>query len=167
MSTSPKPAQKTFEEKVSPEAGDKALAVEKPEVAGTHTVATLPVIQESLEISKRVVANGGYRVTKQVSSREVKVDELLRDEQVMIERRAIGETLSGLDLPMQRYEGDVLVIPVVREIAVVEKRLMLVEEIRITRVSGTHRRPEHVTLRSEEILIEPLDGQDTAPVQGP
>jgi hypothetical protein len=35
--------------------------------------------------------------------------------------------------PMQRQEGDTLVLPVVEEVLVVEKRLMLREEIRITR----------------------------------
>ncbi|MCU1257248.1 MAG: hypothetical protein JWO80_133 [Bryobacterales bacterium] len=35
--------------------------------------------------------------------------------------------------PVQRQEGDTLVLPVVEEVLVVEKRLMLREEIRITR----------------------------------
>jgi hypothetical protein len=35
--------------------------------------------------------------------------------------------------PVQRQEGDTLILPVVEEVLVVEKRLMLREEIRITR----------------------------------
>jgi len=37
---------------------------------------------------------------------------------------------------------------------VVEKRLKLVEEVRVTRRRATHRAQERVALRREEILVE-------------
>ena len=56
--------------------------------------------------------------------------------------------------PIKREEGDVLIIPVLEEVVVVEKRLMLKEELRIRRSRGERPVRETVTLRTEEVSIE-------------
>jgi uncharacterized protein (TIGR02271 family) len=58
--------------------------------------------------------------------------------------------------PEERIEGDVRVIPVVEERLVVEKRLFLVEEIRVRqrRIEEEHDVP--VTLRRHEVVVERL-----------
>lgn len=133
----------------------------EPVLKGTDEPGTLvPVIEEALHVDKRTVDQGGYRITKRVSTRRETVDELLRDHQVVVERRPIGLTLEGTDIPQQRYEGDVLIIPVVEEILVIEKRLVLIEEVRVSRTQATHRTPQQVTLRKEEVLIERLEADD-------
>jgi len=53
-----------------------------------------------------------------------------------------------------RYEGDTIIIPVLKEIAVVEKKILLVEEIRVTKTITHSEQKEEVTLRKEEINIE-------------
>ena len=58
-----------------------------------------------------------------------------------------------------RQEGDVLVIPVLEEVIVLQKRLMLKEEIRITKRSQQTIEPQVVTLRREEIVVEQLGEQ--------
>ena len=128
---------------------------------------TLPVIEESLEVGKRVVARGGYRLTKHVDTRVETVDELLRNYRVEIERIPINAPLGSDDLPEPRYEGDTLVVPVIEEVIVTEKRLVLTEEIRITRVAGTHRHPQEVTLRKERVEIERLEPTSTRTGDGP
>ena len=74
-------------------------------------------------------------------------------ETVEVDRVAVGRYVDGPEAP--RQEGDTLVVPVFEEVLVVEKRLVLKEEIRITRrrVSETAA-PQRVTLRSEEIVVE-------------
>ena len=135
-----------------PDAGaDTAAAV--PAAAGR----SLPLIEERVRIDKVEVDQGGYRVFKRVEVREDVVDEeLLRDE-VRIERRPIGKTLPAGSAPVPHHDGDTLVIPVLRETVVVEKRLVLVEEVRITRTAVTERVQQPVTLRAEQIEIERLD----------
>ncbi|MDB5301088.1 MAG: hypothetical protein JWO87_2751, partial [Phycisphaerales bacterium] len=68
-------------------------------------------------------------------------------------------------VPEVRREGDTLIVPLVEEVLVVEKRLVLREEVRVTtRRSQTHQ-PQRVTLRSEEAEIEriaPASSQDQA-----
>jgi stress response protein YsnF len=46
------------------------------------------------------------------------------------------------------------VIPVVEEVLVVERRLVLKEEIHLRRVRTTTRHRETVTLRDEQVVIE-------------
>jgi stress response protein YsnF len=69
--------------------------------------------------------------------------------------------------PQTRYEGETLVVPVLEEVLVTEKRLVLVEEIRITRVRDTHRQPQTVTLRKDHIEIERLEPDTGSGVQSP
>lgn len=127
---------------------------------GQDAPTTIPVIEEAVQIAKRTVRKGGYRITKQVLTHQENVDELLWDRQVHVERRPIGLTLQGTDIPEQRYEGDVLIIPVIEEVLVLEKRLVLIEEVRVTRIDGTHRKPQQVTLRKEKVSIERLEADD-------
>ncbi|HEX2540144.1 MAG TPA: YsnF/AvaK domain-containing protein [Caldimonas sp.] len=117
----------------------------------------LPVIEEFLHVEKRAVVGGGYRLRKRVDTRTATVDELLRNYKVEIERVPVNAPLGSDDIPEPRYEGDTLVIPVIEEVIVTEKRLVLTEEIRVTRVHGTHRQPQTVELRKEHIEIERLE----------
>ena len=121
---------------------------------------TVPAIEERVQVDKVAVDRGGYRLTKHVDLREEIVEEeLLRDE-VSIERRPIGATLAaGETAPAPHYDGDTLVIPVLVETLVVEKRLLLVEEVRITRTPVKERSRQPVTLRAERISIERLEAE--------
>jgi uncharacterized protein (TIGR02271 family) len=53
-----------------------------------------------------------------------------------------------------RYEGDTLIVPVFEETLVVEKRLVLKEELRITKRRAERHRPRRTTLRHEEVSVE-------------
>ena len=62
-----------------------------------------------------------------------------------------------LDAPLEpRYEGDVLIIPVMEEVLVIEKRLMLKEEVRISKRQVVRVQQIDETLRREHIeLVTP------------
>jgi len=49
-----------------------------------------------------------------------------------------------------------MIIPVLEEVLVVEKRLMLKEEIHITQHNEEFHRPQHIVLRTEDITVERL-----------
>lgn len=112
----------------------------------------IPVMQEELHLAKRVVEKSKLRVHKKVNEREVIVDEPLIEDRIQVERIPINRLINK---PVgSRVEGDTTVIPVLKEVLVVQKRLMLVEEVRLTRRQIEVRRPQPVTLRSEEVEIE-------------
>lgn len=125
---------------------------------------SLPITEEFVRIDKTWVDRGGYRITKSVSSDEHVVDEPLRQQQVHIERRPVGVPVDG-PLPEARYEGDTFVVPVVEEVLVTQKRLVLVEEIRITRTEASRREPQRVTLRKEQVSIERLEADEPSVAQ--
>jgi uncharacterized protein (TIGR02271 family) len=112
----------------------------------------IPVIEESLDVSKGVVETGVVRVHKSVREHEVVVSEPLTSETVHVERVPMDVIIDG-PLPV-RTEGNVTVIPVVEEVLVTTKQLRLVEEVRITRVRSTNVHHQNVTLRAEDIHVE-------------
>ena len=124
------------------------------EVAGGTVI---PLIAEELRVSKSAVVTGGVRLTKRISEREEIVDEPLLQENVSVERVAIGTVVS--EAPQARQEGDTLIVPVLEEVLVVEKRLLLKEEVRITRTRTQVHQPQSVTLRTEEAVFEEIAPQ--------
>lgn len=134
----------------------------------TGRAQTVPVIEEALTVETIAVDRGGYRITKDVSTRQEIVDELRHTHRADIERRPIGRELGVDELPPEpRYEGDTLIVPVVEETLVIQKRLLLVEEIRITRKRDTTRQPRTFTLRKEEVHIERLEADTSSSPETP
>ena len=108
--------------------------------------------QERLEISKREVERGRVVIRTRVEERdEIAELELLQDE-VTVARVPRGVPVETK--PAMREEDGVLIVPVVEEQVVVTTRLILKEEIRITRRSHTELVREPVRLRSEQVDIE-------------
>jgi uncharacterized protein (TIGR02271 family) len=117
-----------------------------------ETTLVIPVIEESLDISKELVKTGVVRVHKSVREHEVAISEPLTSETVRVERVPMDVIVDRA--PAVRTEGDLTVIPVVEEVLVTTKQLRLVEEIRITRVRSTHVHQQNVTLRAEDVTVE-------------
>jgi uncharacterized protein (TIGR02271 family) len=115
----------------------------------------VPVIAEELDIQKRTVETGRVRVHKSVREREEEVDVPLLREEVHVERVPVNRVID--QAVGVRYEGETLIIPVLEEVLVVEKRLMLREELHVTRRQVETRHHEEVTLRSEEVRVEHVD----------
>lgn len=115
-------------------------------------------MREELDVRKRVVETGqGIRVTKTVRQREELFDELLGRDDVVVERVAINEIVSAAELPCVRYDGTTMIVPVLEEVLVVEKRTILKEEFRITSRRREVREQQRIVLRSEEVSIEHFD----------
>ncbi|HVF86342.1 MAG TPA: YsnF/AvaK domain-containing protein [Pyrinomonadaceae bacterium] len=119
----------------------------------------VPIIEEELSVEKREVETGRVRITKTVRERQEVVDEPLLQEEANIRRVAINRIVDG-PVPV-RYEGDTMIVPLLEEVIVTEKRLMLKEELHISVRQSEGRNPQSVTLRSEEAIIERLDGRET------
>jgi stress response protein YsnF len=58
--------------------------------------------------------------------------------------------------PAIRTEGDVTILPIVEEVLVVEKRLVLKEELHIRRRVGSEAIEVPVTLRKQRAIVERL-----------
>jgi uncharacterized protein (TIGR02271 family) len=115
----------------------------------------LPVIEETLAVDTRAVETGRVRIRKVVTEREELVDLPLRREEVIIRHVPINRVVEG-PLPV-RYEGDTMIISLLEEVLVVDTRLLLTEEVHITRRRTETHTPERVTLRHEDVTIERVD----------
>jgi uncharacterized protein (TIGR02271 family) len=134
-----------------------ALPTEQDELGNERIV--VPVIAEQLDVQRRRYETGRVRISKRVHEREEVVDEPLLQEQVDVQRVEVNRVI---DQPVSvRYEGDTMIIPVLEEVLVVEKRLMLKEELRITRRQVTSSQPQAVLLRSEEVIVERVQPVET------
>ena len=104
------------------------------------------------ELIERDEATGRIRLVRTIREREEVIDEPLLRDDVHVRRVPIGREVDG---PMDsRYEGDTLVIPVMREEMVVDRRWVLVEELHVTRARGEERQTEHVQGRGEHVRME-------------
>jgi uncharacterized protein (TIGR02271 family) len=124
----------------------------------------VPVVEETAVVHKERVVTERVRLHKRVREEEEVLDVPVRTEAIEVERVPVGR---WIDAPAAvRREGDTTVYPVVEEVLVVEKRLRLVEEVRVTRRQATHRVRERVGLRREEIAVE-HDAAPRGPDRGP
>ena len=94
-----------------------------------ETVA-IPIVEEILTVAKRSTEN------------RVRVRTVIDEERVLLKASEISSAVNVERVPINRVvtttpdvreEGNVLIVPVLEEQVFVEKRLVLVEEVRITR----------------------------------
>lgn len=111
----------------------------------------IPVIEEEAFLEKRVVETGKVRISKRVSEREESIDVPLFREDVVVERVPRDKYVDSA--PAVRQEGDVTIFSIVREELVIQKRLVLVEELRVTKQIVETHQPQSVTLRKEEVDV--------------
>lgn len=148
--------------------GSYALPYSRSELRGGELElngqrVVIPVVAEELQVGRRTVETGRVRVRKLVQEHVEQVDEPLLREEVQVERVAINQLID--QAPAVRDEGDVLIVPVVEEVLVVEKRLMLREELRISKRRISTNESQEVVLRREEVVVERLAPDEDASAQ--
>jgi stress response protein YsnF len=112
----------------------------------------LPVVAERLRVDRRRVTVGTVRVTKKTRYRDVVVDEPVAHEEVHVRRVPAGRFVDG-PVP-DRYVNGRLIVSILEEVPVVVRRLRVVEELHIERRRQMVRRPQRVTVRRDDPIIE-------------
>jgi len=137
-------------------------AVRRPAVEGTQDDPTLRLLAEEVDVAKETRETGRVHVSTQTHEREALIAEDLAREHVEIETIPVGRRINAV--PEVRQDGDTTIVPVVEEILVVERHLLLKEEIRIKRVRTIERHQETVTLRHQEAVVT-RSQEDTGQVE--
>ena len=120
---------------------------------GRNSPDTIPVIEEKMRVDKEVQETGSVHIAKEVHREDVDLDLPIIHEEAEVERVEINQYVDTPPPPV-RYEGDKMIIPVLKEVLVVEKRLLVVEEIHVTKRRTQEQDTQHIELRREEIRIE-------------
>jgi len=119
--------------------------------AGTEQELVVPIVEEQVVVETRTVETGRIQVQKTVQERVEVVDQPLFEEEVQIERVSINRPITEAVAP--HYEGDTLIIPLVEEVLVVQKQLVLREEVHIKKVRKEFHEPQEIRLRTEAVNV--------------
>ena len=111
----------------------------------------LPIINEEVIINKKVVENGKVLISKKILEEDFNTIMPVFREEVIIERIQIDSFVEGVP-PITRVEGDKTIIPVLKEVYV--KRLLLVEELHITKQRTINNININEKIRRNEIIVE-------------
>lgn len=125
----------------------------------------VPVIEERLDITKRPVELGEVVINREIIEQEQTVPVEVAHEEVRIERRAATREATADDLRMAAGEGlallgerESIIIPLIEEVVEVRKRMMVREELVITKLRVTERHEVTETVRRVEPRIESSGG---------
>ena len=110
----------------------------------------IPLADEKLAVSKRIVETGSVRLTTHVEEHRERIDEMLLRTDVEIDRVTIDRLVD--EIPTVRMEGDTLVYPIIEEVIV--KQLVLREEVRVTPRQRSEPFTQDVTLRRVRAEVE-------------
>ncbi|MFC0409168.1 DUF2382 domain-containing protein [Roseomonas elaeocarpi] len=125
----------------------------------------VPVAEEHVLVTKRVVETGRVRVSLKTEEVTEAVRETLHGRRVEIEHVPIDREVDRV--PGTREEDGVLIVPVVEEVLVVEKRLVLKEEIRIRTLDTTEVVDVPVTRRVQAATVLRSGADDQPPTASP
>lgn len=117
---------------------------------------TIPVIEEQAVIRRREVETDHVRVRTVVEEKQTDVVARLAREELLVERRKVEREVATSPAPVE--EGDTLIVSIVEERLVVEKRLFVIEELVIRRVAHTEDVHIPTTLKTMRAVVE----QDSA-----
>ncbi len=117
--------------------------------------ATLPVMEEELQVGKRQVERGGVRVRSRVVERPVEEVVRLREERVNVERRPVNRAVTDGDL--QAFREGTFEVTERAEEAVVNKQARVVEEVAINKEVGERTETVRDTVRKTDVDVEEVD----------
>jgi len=150
-----------------PQAEPRNRPVQEGATAGVTTDPnTLQLLAEEAHVSRRTVETGRVRIATTTHTRDHLVDELLSRTNVEVERIPVGRVVDAI--PPVGGDADHTIIPVVEETVVIERKLVLKEELHIRRKRTTERYQETVKLRHQTAEVtripaeEPDAGRDSA-----
>jgi uncharacterized protein (TIGR02271 family) len=125
----------------------------KKDVQNSPESSSIPIIEEKAIIEKKVVETGKVNISKVVYEDVDRFTIPTTEEHISVERIS-KNTIVDVAPPAVRYEGDVMIVSVLKEVAVVEKKIMLVEELRVTKTKIEKTETQDITLKREDVQVE-------------
>ena len=123
--------------------------------------ATIPVVKEELNVSKREVERGGARVRSRIIDRPVEENVRLREEHVVVNRRPVDREITDADL--KSFRPGEMELTERAEVPVVGKEARVVEEVEIGKNVTEHDETIRDTVRSTDVDVERFDDKSTTP----
>lgn len=130
----------------------------------THSLgedsSVLRLLAEDAIVSRQVIETGRVRVAKVTRTRDHLIDESLASTRFEVSRIPVGRLIDAM--PSIKEDGDLTIVPIVEETVVVERRLLLKEELHIRRVQTNERYQQTVKLRYQTAEVTRIPAQKPA-----
>ena len=133
---------------------DENLYRNRQQGAGTGETA-IPVIEEQLQVGKKVVETGGVRLRTRLVETPVEEAIRLKEEHVQVERESVNRPATAAD-----FKEGTIEITEEAEVPVVSKEARVVEEVTLNKEVQEHEHTVNETLRSTEVDVERIDKDD-------
>ncbi len=145
------PSRRTVRLRVGRDELESMASGTRAEARGENQIR-VPILEERLEVGTRPVELGEVRLRKSIELFEQVARQPVMREDVVVERVPMSREL---DVPAEPHmDGDWFVVPVMEEMLVVQKRLVLKEEIRIKKRQVTEEYEVREQLRREHLDVE-------------
>jgi len=115
----------------------------------------IPIVQEELEVGKRVVESGGVRVSTRVRAVPVEKTVTVREERITVERRTLDRPIGDRD---RAFEDHAYELKASAEEPFVTKRSHVVEEIRVHKHASEHEEKIQDRLRRTNVDVSEIPG---------
>lgn len=112
----------------------------------------IPIVEERLQVGKRVVQGGRVRVRAYVREVPVEVPVELREDHVTIERRPVDRAVEANDAAL--FQDKTIEAVEHREEAVIAREARVVEEISIRQKADVRQETIHDTVRRTKVEVE-------------
>ncbi|MDB5196896.1 MAG: hypothetical protein JWP88_1267 [Flaviaesturariibacter sp.] len=113
----------------------------------------IPVIEEFLTVGKETVETGKVYISKRSTEKDAEVNIPLMKEGYTVERKTVKSKI--LDkAPGIRHEGDTMIIPVLQEVLVIEKKFEVIEEVHVIKTQTEVPHIQQIPLMKEEVIVE-------------
>jgi len=141
---------------------DREFTGEHPNVADEKYFDTarneskkIPVVEETLNVGKKVVEKGGVRVHSRIVEKPVEKTIRLREEHVYVERNKVDKPVTDADL--NEFKEGTIDVREHAEVPVVTKDTNVVEEVSVNKTVGEREETIRDNVRRKEVDVEDVD----------
>ncbi|MDO1451270.1 YsnF/AvaK domain-containing protein [Rhodocytophaga aerolata] len=127
-------------------------------VTSTEGAMAIPIIEEELQVGKRVVETGGVRLRSRIIERPVEEHLRLREERVYVERRPVNRPASDQDLA--GFKEGMIEVSEHAEVPLVSKEARIVEEVKLSKEVKEREEVIKDTVRKTDVDVEQLKTDD-------
>jgi uncharacterized protein (TIGR02271 family) len=132
--------------------GDQRRPQRGGQAASENDEVAVPVAEERLRVGKREVDRGTVRVRSYVTEHPVTEEVQLRDEHVNVERRPVGDRVTGS--PEGIFEERTFEVSERGEEPVVGKETVVTEEVRVTKEADERTEKIEDTVRRTDVEVD-------------
>src|SRR4051794_37641468 len=118
----------------------------------SENTASVELVEEQATVRRPEVERGGVRVTIRVEELTQALETSLTEETITVEREPADEVVDVAPEPID--DGTTLVIPVIEEFVVLQKKFRIRERLRITRLKQVRTLQIPTTLKREIADVE-------------